>query len=349
MMNWSMMKRFLGIAVLVMATIGSMLPLAAQEPASVPGEIVVVPVVGGSEIVIDGDLGDWATLPATLTSDGPQPSADPANSGQMRWQLAADQNALYFSATITDDNIVAGEHGDDYWNEDSIELYLNFSGDASATTYGPDIGQITFSPVDRGQTDPTQLTISGNGAPLFDVNGLVFATTAGWGVEAAITLEGTPVEVIDGAGFGVQVQANGSSGGDRDLKISWSVADVADTSFQDPSVFGRALLFDDSVTPPGVTDETSVEDSVLDSVATELQAEAITGELDLPVTEEDDEPNPSRALFFAAILSAVSILVGGLWFERRRKKSEELAAASITDEESVDSLIASILESEDDG
>jgi len=95
--------------------------------------------------------------------------------------------------------------------------------------------------------------------------------------------------------------------------------------------------------------ETSVEDSVLDSVATELQAEAITGELDLPVTEEDDEPNPSRALFFAAILSAVSILVGGLWFGRRRKKSEELAAASITDEESVDSLIASILESEDDG
>lgn len=329
-------------------------PLGAQEPIAVPGEVVAIPLTTNAPITLDGDLGDWATLPAVVTNDGPIPSADPANSGQMRWQVAADENALYFAATITDNNIIAGRNGDDYWNEDSIELYLNFSGDAAATAYGPDIGQITFSAVDRGNTDPTALTLSGNGAPSFDVAGFVFATTAGWGVEVAINLDGTPIDVADGNSLGIQVQANGSSGGDRDLKLGWSVADVDDMSFQDPSVFGRGVFVDESadvleaasVDEAAVDEPADVEASVepvpaLDDAAVDTATDAAGAEAD-----NSNEPEPGRTLLIAAVFSAASILIGGLWFERRRKKSEAAAAAAKSEnaDANVDELIASILD-----
>jgi len=236
--------------------VGLAAPAGAQEAVEVPGEVVVVPLATPSPIVLDGDLGDWATLGAIVTNDGPVPSADPANSGQLRWQVAADASTFYFAATITDDNIVAGRNGDDYWNEDSIELYLDVSGDDTLRTYGDGVAQITFSAVDRGNTDPQQLSLSGNGEPDFTVSGFVFATTAGWGVEMAIDLTDKVVP------------ANGES------------------------------------------------------------------------------PESSRSLLYAAAFSAVSILIGGLWFERRRKKSEAASAAAVgvDEEENVDDLIASILD-----
>ena len=337
-------------------------PAAAQAPPEVDGELVHVPLIPTGElasgIVLDGDLGDWATLPAIVTNDGPVPSTDPANSGQMRWQVAADSSTLFFAATITDDNIVAGQHGDDYWNEDSIELYLNVSGDLLATTSGDGIGQITISPVDRGNTDPTQLTVSGSGAPQFGVTGFVFATTAGWGLEIAVDL-GSKLDLVDQAEFGLQVQANGSSGGDRDLKLSWSNADVDDVSFQDPSVFGRAvLLLDPAVLPAETVEETEAAVVDTDTEAVAATDDAAVVETIAQPDAADNEPKESRTLLIAAIFSAASILVGGSWFEHRRKKSEAassqlklgdaLAESAEENLEDRDALIASILDSEEE-
>ena len=346
------MKRRIGGVATALMLIGLAVPVSAQEPVEVPGEVVVVPLATDSPIVLDGDLGDWATLPAIVTNDGPMPSLDPANSGQMRWQVAADASTFYFAATITDDNIVAGRNGDDYWNEDSIELYLDVSGDDTLRSYGEGVGQITFSAVDRGNTDPEQLSLSGSGAPDFDVRGFVFATTAGWGVEMAIDMT-EKVVPTSGESIGFQVQANGSSGGDRDVKLSWSAADTDDTSFQDPSVFGRAVFFDPSMTSV-VEDAEPVIDGVVEQdpvdsvVADEAPVDVVPAEV---VTEaNDDEPKPGRTLLYAAIFSAASILIGGLWFERRRKKSEAASAAAAAaartddDEDDVDDLIASILD-----
>ena len=346
------MKRRIGAVACAFMLVGLAVPAQAQEPIDVPGEVVVVPLAAESPIELDGDLGDWATLPAIVTNDGPMPSLDPANSGQMRWQVAADATTFYFAATITDDNIVAGRNGDDYWNEDSIELYLDLSGDDTLRSYGDGVGQITFSAVDRGNTDPEQLSLSGSGAPDFDVRGFVFATTAGWGVEMAIDMTDKVVPT-SGESIGFQVQANGSSGGDRDLKLSWSLADTDDTSYQDPSVFGRAVFFDPGAaaivdeTEPVIDDEAEVasEESLDVAIAEQGSVDPVPAEV---VTESnDDEPKPGRTLLYAAIFSAASILVGGLWFERRRKKSEAAAAATaaeVDDQEDVDDLIASILD-----
>lgn len=346
------LRRFVSVLSLLMLLAA---PAAgAQALESVDGEVVVVPVLDAGSIAIDGDLGDWATLPAFVTTDGPLPSADPATTGQLRWQVAASEQVLYVAATITDENIVAGRNGDNYWNEDSIEIYLNF-GDLAATSYGDGIGQITVSAVDRGNSDPEALSLSGSGAPQFPTSGFVFATTAGWGFEVAINLDGI-TQIADGAEFGIQMQANGSSGGDRDLKISWSNADVSDTSYQDPSVFGKGVFLGgpaiDVVAEPNEEPaEAEVADTVVDA-ATETVGEVVETD-----AAADTEPEGDQTLLIAAVVSAASILIGGLWFERRRKKSEATLAAAAAEKdadsnrdgddlstEDFDSMVNSILD-----
>jgi hypothetical protein len=317
-------------------------PAGAEVPEGEPGESIFVPLSNASGIVIDGDLFDWSGVPLVVTTDGPTP----ADTGEVKWQVAADGQELYLAATIADSSIVAGEHGDDYWNEDSIEFYVNFSADQNATTYGPGIAQITVSPVDIGNDDPDSLTISGNNAASMNVSGFVFPTADGWGVEVALNLSGLTAPAHR-EGFGVQIQVNSSSGGDRDSKLSWSTADVNDTSFQDPSVFGTAIFFDELIEPvPVQTDDqnepeivpdadapASVDDEAND-VVTDVsevsapQKELVTGDVetaevaDAATTEADPETSGNRSLLIAAVISVTSIMVGGLWFERRRKISE---------------------------
>ncbi|MFT7476259.1 MAG: hypothetical protein ACI81L_003208 [Verrucomicrobiales bacterium] len=306
---------------------------AAQTPEPVAGEVVVIPF--STNVQVDGDLTDWANIDVIITNDGPEPSLDPSTTGEMQWQVAADAESLYFAATITDTTIIAGQHGDNYWNEDSIELYLNFSGTEFATTYGPGIGQITISAVDIGNTDPTLLTLSGNGASGFDVTGFVFSTHDGWGLEIAVGLVGV-FELVSGEDFGLQVQANGSSGGDRDLKLNWSAADVSDTSFRDPSVFGTAIAFD----PPGareVVEPTSAAELPTGDADAGVGLEEQAVVEDPPATQpsnNDGDPQSGRALLIAAVISSATILLGGIWFEQRRKKSEQrlgLSAANSSD------------------
>ncbi len=304
-------------------------PAGAEVPQGKPGESIFVPLSKASGIVIDGDLSDWSGVPLVSTSGGP----NPADTGEVKWQVAADGQELYFAATIADSSIVAGEHGDNYWNEDSIELYVNFSADQNVTTYGPGIAQITVSPVDIENDDPNSLTISGNNAASMNVSGFVFATADGWGVEVALDLSGLTAPAHR-ASFGLQIQVNGSDGGDRDTKLSWSTADVSDTSFQNPSVFGTAIFFDELAEPEIVLDTdapASVNDEADDVVADVGDASAPRKELvtgDLEAADDADTANEpgtteDRSLLIAAIVSVASIMIGGLWFERRRKLSEK--------------------------
>lgn len=310
------------VAILVLALAGSG-PVVAQDlPVPEPGVVLEVPIV--DDIVVDGDLSDWVAVPLITTTSGP---ADFAGSGAINWQIAAVGERLVFSALVDDDVIVAGEHGDDYWNEDSVELYVNLSGDPTATTYGPGIGQLTFSPVDIGSADPDALTITGNGAEAFEVTGFVFETSTGWGVEVAVDLTGRLVPA-DGERFGLQVHANGSNGGDRDTKLIWSLADVDDTSFQDPSVFGTGVFVDQRAAV--------AEDSVAASDEVEPETETATAENEVIVGDAagasatDDalaaepletESEGNRSVLIAAVTAAFLLVVGAILLERRKSKT----------------------------
>lgn len=315
--------------------------LARDVPELEPGVAVYVPLV--DSIIVDGDLSDWLGLPTVVTSTGPSPSSDPANTGSVTWQIAVVGETLVFSATIADATIVAGQHGENYWNEDSLELYVNFSGNLQAPSYGPGIAQITFSPVDIGNTDPSALTITGTNASDFTISGFVFATADGWGVEVGVNLDGLVIP-SDLGEFGLQVQANGSRGGDRDTKLIWSVADVNDTSFNNPAVFGTGVFLDDASgaeleEAPG---DTSI-DAPIDAEGDPEQSDglvidpSIDAPVDEVVTDEVSAPpldppeSGSRGVLIAAVLAAVAIMAGGFLFEHRRSVEDRQRAAEESD------------------
>ena len=330
----SVLRRAIGSSVVVLlATVGVAGPVLAQEA----GTSASVVLEAESSIVIDGALDDWASVPSTVTVDGPLPSDDPGTNGRLRWQVAADPDTLFFAATITDSTIVAGQNDGAFWLEDSLELYLNFSGDLAATSYTDGVSQIRISAVDIGQTDPLALTITGFGHEQHDVSGFVFETDEGWGVEVAVGVTGL-AEPAAGERFGLQVQANGSSGEGRDLKVSWSAADTLDTSFEDPSVFAQGVFVNavvEDAAASSIVDTVADNDVGNDAPATIGAAgdtDGISGAQEVdsivdggPEIITADEQR--RSLFFAAIASSIAVFFGGLWFERKRRADEARHAA----------------------
>jgi hypothetical protein len=246
-----------------------LIPFAvAQEPLAPPeieGEAVYVPFP--VDIVLDGDLGDWSDIPMVTVERGTMTSADPAENGSFTFALAADFDNAYIMMTMPDQNIVTGEHGQDYWNEDSFEFYFNFSGNLGATSYETGIHQININAGDIGNSEAS---VTGMNAQDIPIETFVFATDDGWGFEAALPL---PSEPEHGMEVGFNAQINGATELDRDVKLIWSLADTGDTSWQNPSVFGRALFFEvghDTVPMPSevtTAEDTTMEDSVREITA----------------------------------------------------------------------------------
>src|SRR5689334_23806790 len=75
-------------------------------------------------ITLDGKTDDWQGVPqVTVPEGGGQPA--------ITFALAADDTHLYMLGDVVDNNIISGQHEDQYWNEDSVEFYINGSGDLS--------------------------------------------------------------------------------------------------------------------------------------------------------------------------------------------------------------------------
>ena len=90
---------------------------------------------------VDGNLGDWPELRFTLSSgsasysEGDQPNpgaADLSVAFDFRW----DASSLYFAARITDD--AAQSDSSDYWDDDSLELYVDGDDDSDGEYDGND-------------------------------------------------------------------------------------------------------------------------------------------------------------------------------------------------------------------
>ncbi|MEJ2569771.1 MAG: glycoside hydrolase family 9 protein [Anaerolineales bacterium] len=236
------------VTVIVLAVIALAAPanVAAQNfdgpvPPEIQGELIYIPFP--VEITVDGDLSDWEGLPSSYVDYGQTLSSDPAENGSFTFSVAADAQNFYITMQMPDKNIIAGKHGTNFWNEDSMEFYINASDDLNATAYWPKIFQININAADIGNTDPDALTITGMKSSDANVRGFVFETEDGWGFEAAVSLEGL-LEPAHGVEIGFQAQINGASALDRNVKLIWSKADTADQSWQYPYLFGRAIFFE---------------------------------------------------------------------------------------------------------
>ncbi|MBN1428196.1 MAG: glycoside hydrolase family 9 protein [Anaerolineae bacterium] len=235
-------------------------------PPEIPGEAVYIafPV----DIALDGDLADWDGIPTVTVDKGPMPSADPAENGSFTFAVAADAENLFVTMSMPDQNIVAGQHGTDFWNEDSFEFYVNASGDLGAVSYKDKIVQINVNATNIGNTDPDALSISGINVTGLTVRGIAFETTNGWGIEVAVPLDGL-LEPKHGLEIGFQAQINGAAEADRDVKLIWSNADTSDVSWSNPSVFGRALFFEIGQTDIPIPGEATSAEGVEEAVPVE--------------------------------------------------------------------------------
>lgn len=212
----------------------------AIAPAEIEGKAVYVPFPVA--IRLDGNLEDWKGVPLQYVARGPAVSKDPAEDGSFQFAVAADAENFYILMLAKDRNIITAAHGADSWNEDSMEFYLNLSGNLEAKKYTRDIIQYRVMPADIGNADLSKLRVSGSNFDLYPLNAKIFRTSDGWGLEGAVKISPKLVPA-HGKEIGFQAQMNGASVKDRDVQLTWSLADAANNSWQRPSLFGRALFF----------------------------------------------------------------------------------------------------------
>ncbi len=210
-------------------------------PPEIQGELIYIPFP--IEITVDGDLSEWEGVPSSYVDYGPTTSSDPAENGSFTFAVAADAENFYITMRMPDKNIIAGQHGTNFWNEDSMEFYINASDDLNATAYRPNIFQVNINAADIGNTDPDALRTTGMKSSDANTRGFVFETDDGWGFEASVPLEGL-LELAHGLEIGFQTQINGASEMDRNVKLIWSNADTMDQSWTYPYLFGRAIFFE---------------------------------------------------------------------------------------------------------
>jgi endoglucanase len=228
------------IAALLIASPAALLAEGALAPPEIEGKAVYVPFPVA--IAIDGGLDDWKGVPLQYVARGPSLSKDPAEDGSFQFAVAADSENFYILMLAKDKNIISAAHGADSWNEDSMEFYINLSGNLEAKKYVRDIVQYRIMPADSGNADPTKLGISGTNFDLYPLKAKVFRTSDGWGFEGAVKI-GQKVAPAHGKEIGFQAQLNGASTKDRNVQLTWSLADSSNNSWQRPSLFGRALFF----------------------------------------------------------------------------------------------------------
>ncbi|WP_420641110.1 glycoside hydrolase family 3 N-terminal domain-containing protein [Candidatus Leptofilum sp.] len=207
---------------------------------SLPGEVYYAPFP--VEINLDGDLTDWNNVPRVFM---PESAAEVQGATSITFAAAADEELLYFMADVTDPNIISGEHGTNYWNEDSVEFYINASDNLNLTEYAEGVAQINIPPFNAGRPIE-EVVLGGIQGETAEAQVQVVLSEKGYIVETAVPLTNSvwDIQLQHGNVIGFQAHLNGASTTDRNLKVIWSLLDTADTSYLDPSVFGQLVFFE---------------------------------------------------------------------------------------------------------
>jgi beta-glucosidase len=193
-------------------------------------------------ITLDGDLKDWEGVPTVLI---PETAELMQGATSVRFAAAAGGDYLYLMGDVTDSKIISGEHGQEFWNEDSLEFYINGTGDLQLPSYVDGVAQITVPPLNIGKS-PEEAIVGGVRGESAEAQLIVLKTENGYVVEMAVPLKNRVwnIPMEHGSTIGFQVHLNGASDYNRNLKVIWSIYDQADRSYQDPSLFGQLVFFE---------------------------------------------------------------------------------------------------------
>lgn len=175
-----------------------MLALTVSIAAGSYGDPYGIPFKPDPPIAIDGDLGDWRTVPNALTLDdaahvtygaGAWTNTDDL-SGTVR--LAWRTECLFIAADVTDEAVSQRGRGQDVWKGDHVMLFVDAAPrqDAGRTSFGEGQFQIALSPG----------SLSATGDPLLDTKPEVYvyfptgAQAGGAAVAAVRTGTGYAIE-----------------------------------------------------------------------------------------------------------------------------------------------------------
>jgi Carbohydrate family 9 binding domain-like len=221
---------------------GASLAQAPLAPDGEAGDHYFAPY--SVNITVDGKLEDWAGVPKVKVNKGPYTVGE-----SYSFAVAADDKNLYYMADVMDSKRVAGTHNTDYWNEDTVEFYLNITDDIDAATYDKGIIQFWIPRLNSDKTDGGCVNAGGNNTVKDSVKCRLIekADKSGFVAEVSVPLEiagqGWSLKPEHGKIIGFQSQYNSASVTDRDTKLIWSSNDRTDASWRNPSKFGRLVFF----------------------------------------------------------------------------------------------------------
>lgn len=160
-----------------------------------------------------------------------------------------DDTYVYIFATITDN--AKQNDSENFYEDDAVEFYFDINND-KATAYAANDVQYSF-----GWNDGAVVGSLPAGRSTTGISYSSVSTTDGYVIEARIpwaTLQGTPAA---GQSLGIDFMINDDDDGTaRDKKLSWNAA--VDNAWQDPSLFGTAILLEQVITNLPHTDQGAI-------------------------------------------------------------------------------------------
>jgi hypothetical protein len=175
------MKKFAAVLLLL-----SFFTISSAQPPTPEEKIYYAPFPVA--IALDGKFDDWENVPTVTLSELPKPSTVEGENGPVSFALAADETNLYIYADVTDKTVLAGTKGTDYWQEDSIEFYINATGDLSLQHYESGVSQMTITPLNIGR-DLDETLVSGIQGKDAGAKAFVIQTEKGYALELAVPLK----------------------------------------------------------------------------------------------------------------------------------------------------------------
>jgi hypothetical protein len=150
--------------------------------------------LAGNSPAIDGDLAEWA---GTVTDSTFQVFSaegwDGTDDLGASWQLSWDTEYLYVAVTVSDDNHVQTQTGNQIFRGDSVDLQIDTDREGDyAPAVSPDDFQINLSPGDFAGLSPSAFRFQGTpsgsmvDAPGHSISVVARPTGQGYALEAAI-------------------------------------------------------------------------------------------------------------------------------------------------------------------
>ncbi len=219
--------------------------------------------------VIDANASDslWTSTDAMTVDQVIWGTVDNDNDLSATWKARYDNVNLYFLVEVTDD-VIVNDSGADWWQDDSIEIYIDADFSHGTSYDGVNDFQYGFRVNDS--------TIHLGDYSATETDGIVFNTTtggSGYVFEASIPWETIGVDVLPEPSWriGLDVHVNDDDdGGIRDGKKSWYGNDMAHI---DPSLFAEVEMASDPALP--------VYDLVISTATDEFDDDFSDGDLSM--------------------------------------------------------------------